>query len=68
MIIDPDKKVAEAQKKAEGTYQSEKHPKHFESEGSEYIEDTSNKKGNIDTMPEQVNKVKKESEERKKSK
>jgi hypothetical protein len=60
MIIDPDKKVAEAQKKAEGTYQSKKHPNHFESEGGEYIEDTSNKKGNIDTMPEQVNKIKDE--------
>jgi len=60
MIIDPDKKVAEAQKKAEGTYQSKKHPEHFESEGGEYIDNTANRKGIIDTMPEQVNEPKEE--------
>lgn len=54
MIIDPDKKVEEAQKNREADYKSEEHPEHFGAEGDEYISRTANRKEVRNTMAEDL--------------
>lgn len=55
MIIDPDKLVEKEKKIVLSVYQSEGHPKHFENEGQEFIDQTSNEINTMNTLADALN-------------
>jgi len=55
MIIDPDKLVEKEKRIVLSVYQSKGHPDHFENEGQEFIDQTSNEDNVRNTLADALN-------------